>query len=95
MRVGRHHDGFSFPELRALTVLNIQSRKLSILIKLMIAPSEAADIIISHISPNIKTAIANITIVEELWGKYLIVRAEKLRQFVSESIPLHQKPLHG
>jgi len=69
--------------------LNIRNHKLSILIKLTITPSEATYIIILHISPNIKTAIANSTIVEELGGKHAIVRDEKLRQFVGESIPLH------
>ena len=70
--------------LRRSKLLN---RKLSILIKLKIAPSEATYIILSHISLNIKTDIANTTIVEELWGNHPIVRDEKLRQFVGEALP--------
>jgi hypothetical protein len=55
------------------------NNKLSILIKLTIASSEATYIIISHIYPNIKTAIVNTTIIEEYWGSHPIVRDEKLR----------------
>jgi hypothetical protein len=95
MRDGGHHDGVSLSELRVLTALDVRNHKLSILIKLAIVPSEAAYIITSYISPNIKTTIANITTVEELWGKHPIVRDEKLRQFVGECIPLPREPLHG
>jgi hypothetical protein len=44
-------------------------------------------VIVSHISPIIKSAIANTIIVQELWGNHPIIRNGKLRQHIGEAIP--------